>query len=155
MGYDIRRSHLLLRPLLWLEFLLEPNGAKQYFYASAFSQLIFSDHKCESCQIMVILFFQWVACTSLLVVIVSTLVFIISTMPAMQDDDEYIGQLLSVLQFWYIYKKTQKNQTLEGKNRTLGGMRVKNCQKSSDIIYGWSLKAQKFKCRKVKNIMLS
>ena len=33
-----------------------------------------------------------------------------------------------------------KNQTLEGKNRTLVGMGgVKNRQKSSDIIYGCSL----------------
>ena len=33
---------------------------------------------------------------------------------------------------------TQKNRTLEGKNRTLGG--VKNRQKSSDIIYVRSLR---------------
>ena len=33
---------------------------------------------------------------------------------------------------------TQKDQTLEGKNRTLGG--VKNRQKSSDIIYVRSLR---------------
>ena len=52
-------------------------------------------------------FFQWVACTSLLVVIVSTLVFIISTMPAMQDEDEYIGQLLSN----NFEKKNRKEQT--------------------------------------------
>ena len=30
---------------------------------------------------------------------------------------------------------TPKNRTLEGKNRTLGGMGGKNRQKSSDIIY--------------------
>ena len=31
---------------------------------------------------------------------------------------------------------TPKNRTLEGKNRTLGGGGVKNCQKLSDIING-------------------
>ena len=39
---------------------------------------------------------------------------------------------------------TQKNQTLEGKNCMLGGdggEGVKNCQKSLDIINGWSLLA--------------
>ena len=34
---------------------------------------------------------------------------------------------------------TPKNRTLEGKNRTLGGRRVKNRRKSSDIIYVRSL----------------
>ena len=34
---------------------------------------------------------------------------------------------------------TPKNRTLKGKNWMLGGMGVKNHQKSSDIIYGCSL----------------
>ena len=41
-------------------------------------------------------------------------------------------------------KMIQKNQTLEGENRTLGEEGVNNDQKKSDIIYGRSLFSNNF-----------